>query len=313
MKRIKYKLIILFLICNGIIQAQKLTKEFTKEISSDKNTIELLVDYADIEIIEWNKNKIKIEAIMTVEGVTKNEAKKKIESWNVDILRDGKKIKIISKYNEESEDKEYFSNKNLVKIDSKIPEISLESLGILDSMNFSFPEINFSEILNDTIFTRIYKYDFNYLKKDSIIMLDAKTLKKNIEYLKKWQSDNKENFEKLQKITNEFKKKQKQKNRHKELLEKINKIKTERIKEQNEKRKKLLEKINKVRIERKNNIEKKRENIRKNREKLKMSRNKIREILKNRHKSKIRTKLKIQVPKGTKFIMEINYCKVTTA
>lgn len=315
MKNIKFKLVIWILFI-GIFttNAQKFEKKFTKEISYTDKEVTLNANYADIEIKEWNKKKIKIEATMTVEGVSEEEAQSYFDSWKINIENDDK-VRIVSKSSNRfptflNLEADFDSDFDFEPMVFEMPEISLESLDVLDSMDFSFPELNFSEIFNDSIFKKRFEM-INFSKLDSLPYgiyfankgkLNKTNLKETQEYLRKWQINNKDYILELAK-------------RSQELA--INHQKAfQHRKKSLEKRKEILEKMKEVR---KNNLEKRKE-IRitmqklreKEREKLKKSRKKIKEIIKNRDKAKVRTKLFIRVPKGTAINMNIKYSKIST-
>jgi hypothetical protein len=311
MKTIKYNLIIAFLFLGFLYtSAQKFEKNFTKEISFSKNkTVSLNANYADIEIIEWNKNKIKVDATMVVEGVSEEVANAYFDAWKINLV-DGNPVKITSK------SKNHFPyfldintdfNFDFEPLILEMPEISIESLGVLDSIDFSFPELNFENF--------DFKFDNPYI---SLIGIDSLGINemffKNLDsinfinlsgksdYLKKWKEQNQENLDKLIAKSKELA--QKYKESHKVRLKSTGK------------RRQLLENLRKIHEENRNKtneLRKKYRNSRiKERKKMRESREKIRAILIDRDKVKVRTKLTIKVPKGTHFNMNVNYSKIST-
>jgi hypothetical protein len=325
MNLIKYKtktLLLLFVLCLQMLSAQKFKEAFKQEITVNKNAeVSLVANYADIEIIEWNKKKISVEAVMEVEGVPKESAESHFDNWRIEVKEKNDKVKIISKSNHAFPGFDYYNDFDFEPIVFEMPEISIESLGILDSLSYSLPEITFPkgtisyfEIDNDSIFS-----NFNFANNSLIIHLDSlkngkdfshildsfdfDNMKKTQEYLKKWQEKNKDYFIELQKRAEILAKKnatyyekeiKKQKLRQKlaKNREKMAKKHAENSLKHQKKRVELLKKIK----SRKEDRDKQRE--------------KIKHILKNRKKAKVRTKLTIKVPKGTVIEMNVNYSTV---
>lgn len=315
MKNIKFKTTI-YLLFIGILfsNAQKFEKDFSKEISYTDKEVILNANYADIEIKEWNKKKIKISATMIVEGVSEEIAQSYFDSWKIDI-KDNDKVRIISKSNNHfprylNLETDFDFNFDFEPMILEMPEISLESLNVLDSMDFNFPELNFSEVFNDSIFSKRFKL-INFSKLDSLPngvyfankgKLNTSNLKETQEYLREWKANNKDYILALEKRSKELT------IRHqKKFQQRMKSI--EKRKEMIEKRQEMIEKMKKVR---KNNLVKAKKVRAKERKKLKESRAKIKAIIKNRDKAKVRTKLIIRVPKGTDINMNVNYSKVNT-
>jgi len=299
MNKIPYKLTVLFL-CIGLTvsNAQKFEKKINKEITTKGDKVSLVANYADIEIVEWNKNKIKMEAVMTVEGATKEEAQSYFDSWKVGLDQKPDGIHIVSKSNNHSRTSHRFEHFNF-----EMPEISIESLGVLDSIDFSFPEVNFKEIFNDSTFNTIYTHDFSL---DSLGgNFDFEKLKENQEYLKEWQEANKENFIKLQKKAALMAKRNKM--HHKRRV-----ITAKKRAELARKRGELAKKRGELARKRSVIARKRVAEARKRGEAARKRHKKIRAIIKNRNKAKVRTKLIIKVPKGTSFNMNVNYSKIST-
>jgi len=317
MKIKPYKLV-LFLAFFGSVfaNAQHFEKEFSKEISKGNGTISLHANYADIQIVEWKKNKIKIEAVMTVDGVSKEKAQNHFDNWDISLDNNSGDVSIVSKSNNYfSKSGNYSYHYDFDDFDFEMPEISFESLGVLDSMNFSFPDINFAEVLNDSVFKSISNINFNFFESDSThFKMDKDKVKKNQERMRAWQIANQENLKKLQI------KARKLAMANQEIHEKRMKKVMEKRMEMNKKRAELLAKVNKRRMEKlmektkkRNEIQEKRNELRKKiNQKRQERRSEIKEILKNRNEGKVRTKLIIHVPKGTNFEMNVNYSKIST-
>ncbi len=307
MRKVIYNLVIAFIFIGTItINAQKFEQDYSKEIMVKKGTeVTLIADYADIEIIEWKKNKIKVDAVLTVESVSKDNAKKYLNFWKIDVRQNNNEVKIISKTKQDY-DFHWSSDSEFEPHFIEMPEISLESLGILDTMNFSFPEINFQEIFKDSTFNQVFSYNFNFVTdslNEGFNHFDFEKLKKNQNYLQEWQEANKDNFIKLREKALELAL------RNKDVHEKRMKIHERRMeihRESMERYEEKRQKQNEKRLERLEEVNKRRLKYSKKRQ------NKIKEILKNRKKPKIRTKLIIRVPKGTAINMNVNYSKIKT-
>jgi len=289
MNKVFYKLVIIVFFVINTLNAQSFQKEYSSEVSFNKEgEVTLYANYADIEIKEWEKNKIKVDAIMKVEGVQHKEAQSHLNSWDINLSVNNGKAIIKSKSH--AGHSSLFDNEfDFEDFNFEMPELSIESLGVLDSMDFSFPEINFSEVFNDSTFNSIYNYNFSV---DSISgNFDFEKLKDNQKYLKEWQEANKDNFIKLQKKA--------------AVLAKKNKLLHEKRAKQSMKRAELARK-------RGEEARKRGELARKRGEEAQKRHKKIRNILKNRNKAKVRTKLTIYVPVGTEFNMNVNYSKIST-
>lgn len=307
MKNTSYKLTLILLFVGIIIaNTQTIEKNFSKELPIKKGTIvSLQANYADIEIIEWDKNKIKVDAVMTANGVSEKDTKSYFEFWEMELINEGDKVKIISRAHNShfshSYDNFNFEAFNFDDFNFEMPELSLESLSVLDSMDFSFPEINFSEVINDSLLKNINSFHFSFgFSPDSLNVyfnnLDFEKLKINKEYLKNWQEKNKLLQEKRMEAHQERMEAHKERmNGHHERME----AHKERMKEHQER----------TREHRKRNkkIQKRSKTIAK---KQKERHDRINSILNNRKKTKVRTKLIIRVPKGTTFEMNVNYSTI---
>ena len=319
MNKISYKLVTIVFFAINTLYAQSFQEKYSSEMSFKKGgEVTLYADYADIEIKEWNKNKIKVDAVMKVEGVSKEEAQSHLNSWNIHLSAKNGKATIRSK-SHTNHSRHFDHDFDFEDFNFEMPELSIESLGVLDSMDFSIPEINFHEVFNDSVFNNIYTHDFNI---DSLSGgFDFEKLKENQKYLQEWQEANKDNFVKLQKKAAMIAKKSKllHKKRVKQSIKRGEhaKMRTERLAEINErraeKRSELTRKLaeqKKIRTERLAEIEKMR--IRKHGKVARKRHEKIKKILKDRNKANVRTKLTVYVPKGTEFNMNVNYSKIST-
>ena len=314
MNKVLYKLVIIVMFVVNTSYAQSFQKKYSNEIPFKKGgEVTLYANYADIEIKEWKKNRIKVDAIIKVEGVQKEEAQSHLNSWDISLSENNGKATIKSKFHSNR-----FHHFDFEDFNFEMPEISIESLGVLDSMDFSFPKMDFSEVFSDSIFKNIYRYDFSM---DSISgEFDFEKLKANQEYLKEWQKANQENFSKLQKRAEMIAKRNKRlhEKRAKQSMKRIElaKMRTEKLAEIDERRVERHGELAKKRgeeVRKRGQLARKRGIIaRKREEEARKRHKKIRSILKNRNKAKVRTKLTIYVPKGTELNMNVNYSKIST-
>ncbi len=308
MRKLKYNIGVFLAFFTMLSYAQKFENKFSKEITIKKGIdVSLIANYADIEIVEWSKDKVQVDAVMTVKGVSKEVAQTYFDTWEIDLTKEKDGITIISK--SKNRFPELIGYVNDIDLDAfvvEMPEISIESLGVLDSMNFSFPEINFEEILNDSTFNKIYTYNFG-AELDSLSKIinefDFEKLKENQKYLQEWQEANKDNFIKLREKALELA----LKNREKAVANRVKLV--NKREEASKKRAKAAKRRVKEALKRAKEAMKKSKN---KSQKIKKRHKKIKEILKNRKETKVRTKLIIRVPKNTDFNMNVNYSKIRT-
>jgi hypothetical protein len=179
-------------------------------------------------------------------------------------------------------------------------------------MNFSFPEINFSEVFNDSIFNRIYSYNFNF-DLDSISgsfnNIDFEKLKENQKYLQEWQEANKDNLLKLRNKAGELAK------RNKLFYESRIKASAKRAEAAKKRAEASLKRAEAAKKRAMASMERAKAAEKRSKARFKAQKKrheKIKDILKNRNEAKVRTKLIIRVPKGTTFDMNVNYSKIST-
>lgn len=95
-KRIPYSAILVF-ICMGIwfANAQKRTETYNETfVVTDNTVLELNTSHADIEFETWDKDQIGIEAVVTLEGATEEEAQHYFKKDPITIMGNSKRIEI---------------------------------------------------------------------------------------------------------------------------------------------------------------------------------------------------------------------------
>lgn len=98
MKIYKHNIIWLVLLCTTVVFSQKQTKEINEKFKVNKGAlIEINTRNTDVEVIVWNKNEVSIEGVLEVDGLTKEDATKYFESWNIETSGDTDKIVITSR------------------------------------------------------------------------------------------------------------------------------------------------------------------------------------------------------------------------
>lgn len=311
MKFNKYKFIAAFFTIGLVTSAfaQKQDKKFKETFNVKKDVVvEINATNTDIDVTTWNKNQVLVEAVIEVEGLTKEEAAKYLKNYNFEALGNSSRVKITSK------GKGFYGlNDNIVIFNDKdfsFPEVVIPDM----DFNFSFPDIE-TIVIPDVDLEKIFEglenleFDFDKYKKDGNTYFfrwkdsaknisikskkDWEKFKKSKEY-KKWKAEIKANSEKLKKEL--AKTKVELKNVNKEVIEKA--IKQAKIAVANVDMKKINKELAKVRKQ--------------------MNRVKAEyyfdtnsdDIIINDKKVKIKKKITIKVPKGATFDLNTRHCKV---
>lgn len=197
MKKFPYKyMLFIALLAGSVVSAQQSDKTYKEEFSTAPDVvIDVNTRHADVEIETWNKNKVVIEATIEVEGTDKEKAQQIIDNWNFKVLGNKKEVTI----NSRSEPRVFVGKydpkiaPNIVISDMELPEVSIESLGILDSLDVVFPDaFDFPEPLVMPDFDA-FKFSF-----DSV-PFDYEKFKMDENYLKQWQEKMNKSLEKMNK------------------------------------------------------------------------------------------------------------------
>src|SRR5690606_36835041 len=95
----KYKMLLMtFLAFSLMAFAQKETKNFKETFNVNKDVlVDINTAHADIEFETWNKNVVEVEAILEVEGLSKQQAEEYFKSWNFEVVGNSKKVTITTK------------------------------------------------------------------------------------------------------------------------------------------------------------------------------------------------------------------------
>ncbi len=299
------------------VYGQKQTKTF-KEIFKVSAATSLDVDtsHADIEFETWGKNEVEIEATITIEGATDEEAKSYLENSGFEILGNSKKISITTGFENTWE--------------------WTHALGDIQNFHIEIPEFPEMESFN-------FDFDFKELTAmpmppvPSMSVFDHKAFKKDGDvYMKKWQKKFEESYdeayvEKLEKWSKLMEEKQeKMEKRHEEMRAKREKMHEKRSEKQGER----LEKMAEIRAERmEEQLERRAQlierNVRRNKntsanlmiingDSIRAFSNKGPSVFYNSsdgaHKNyKVKKTIKVKMPKGMKIKMSVKHGEVKLA
>jgi len=263
--------------------------------------ITIEASYAEIEIIEWNKNKVEVQGIMTVQELPKEEAEDLFNDWDISAKATADKISIRSVSSDFGN--EYFfihSDKYLGNVVVDIPKISGTIIDIMDSVNFVMPDF---ENFPDIEFNMPESFPFNH---DSIAF-NFEEFQNSSDYLKQWQETNKDELERLKaelkenraEMAMDQKEMEREIERAKQEVERAMK---EVMKEKAEAEVKVKREMEQYQAERKKMIEKG----------AKEREYEIKKIMEKRHKVKVKKTIRIKVPKNARLEMDVDYCKITT-
>lgn len=223
--RLSRSITLLLLIANIVANAQKESKTYAETFAVDSDAIiEINTSYADIQFETWDKSEVFIEATVTLEDATPEEARKYFEDDIVEILGNSSKIRIST--NENSP----FSAHNITggfrqNFHFEIPEI--------DPIVVEIPEVAELHELVEMV-------DIPPLPNMNAMKFDYEAYKKDGEkYMKKWQKDFEKGFDKKhQKRMEEWAKRMEERGEHyKELAQK----RADQMKKLHEKRAKIHE------------------------------------------------------------------------
>ena len=295
----KITLITLFT-CSTVVIAQNTSNSMIEEFNTNSDVIiNLNTRYSDIEIETWNKNKVVIEATVEIFGASKEKEAQIRQNWDFKAIGNKNEINVTSKTMGFPIDKIMHANRDfehLQDFDFEFPEISVGNLAILDSLRVVMPnEIHFPELM---VLPDLENLKFSF---DSM-SFDYDKYKKDQNYLKEWQEEMKRNLEKMQieikensaKHKEELKAAQEERKKHmlerKKHMAELQKERADKLKEATKYRKEVLEK---------------------RQEEMRERRYKVRDILAENDKIKIKRIIKIKAPKDAKFNMNVSYGSVS--
>lgn len=308
--KILFKLIVILFFASGIsVNAQQSNKKYVEEFRTNHDVI-IAIDtrHTDIQIENWNKNVVLIEASIIVEGATADKSQEVIKNWKFKAIGNKSEIQITSNSYGVWLDNIKFANGDELNfkeyaLNLEFPEISVENLGILDSFEIATPDaLNFPELL---ILPELNDFDIQI----EAPPFDYEQYKKDENYMKKWQEEMKKNIEKQSFNWKEFANKSNEKvAMQKDELKTAQEDRKRFIEERN----KLLVEIKKEQAERlKKNTKLRKEVYEKRKEELAKNRELVKNILANRDKIKIKRVIKIKAPKDAKFNMNVSYGSVS--
>ena len=297
MRKLQYRMLLLAGLGLGLIHAQEFKTPVSEFSVNHQATVIIDASYTEIEIEEWNKNRIEVQGVMNVEGLSESEAKNIFESWAIETEKKGNTVEITA--NSDSFGNEFFfihNDKYLGNVVVDVPEISAHVLEALDSIHVVLPEISeFPDVE--------YNFDFNPNLDYESLSFDYEEFKKNSAYLKEWQERNKEQ---LQRLKEELKENHlEMAERHKEMEKQIIVIREEaraQAEKQIEKQAKEIERQARMAEKQAREVEKE----------VMKRQSEIQKILEERQKIKVKRTLKIKMPKNAKLEMDVDYCKITT-
>ena len=288
MKRISLSLTLMFSLVMSLAWSQEFKTPVKEFMVESQAVITIKASHAEIEIEEWNKNKVEVQGIMNIQGLNEKEAKNLFENWTIDTEVNKKDVAITSKSMRFGDDYFFIHNdKYLGNVMVDIPMITENIMESLDSMHFVLPEIAaFPDV----------DFNYNFSFDSDSMAFDYDEFKENSEYLKEWQEKNKEE---LKRLKEELKKNEKlYEQQHKEMAKRMEEAQ-KKYEEQ------YAEKAEKMALE----AQKQAERMEK---KLQEREYEIQRIVEERQKVRVKRTLKIKVPKNARLIMDVDYCKIIT-
>ena len=301
MKNTPFKLGAIACLLSMSLYAQRFETPVQEYKANSDVAITIEASYAEIEIIEWNKNKVEVQGIMEVQGLPEEKAKDLFKDWDISAQATPDKISIRSVSSNFGN--EYFfinSDKYLGNVVVDIPHISGMIVDIMDSVNFVLPEFeNFPDI--DINIPQSFHFDH-----DSIAF-DFEEFQNSSDYLEQWQERNKGDLERLKA---ELKKNNAEMAlNQKEMQREIERAKVEVQNAMKEVRKEMIEAEVKVKREMEHYKAERQRMIEKG---AKEREYQVKKIMEKRHSVKVKKTIRIKVPKNARLEMDVDYCKITT-
>jgi len=298
MKRKHFKILVLLFSFSLSSYAQQFTKPLQEFKVGSNTEVSIEASYAEIEIVEWSKNKVEVEGIMNIQGLPEDEAQDIFDNWDISAQANSDKISIRS--SSSNFGNEYFfinSDKYVGNVVVDVPEISARVIDMIDSIHFVLPELeNFPDIN--------FEMDQNFQFTGDSIAFDYDEFQKNSAYLVEWQEENKEQMKVIKKELKESQEviAREQKKMQKEIKEIQREAMEEARLHAREAQVQVREAQNQAREER----------IRVVAESAREREYEVKRILENRQKVKIKKTLRIKVPRNAKLEMDVDYCKIST-
>ncbi len=295
-KRFSTGLAFLLISCTGFAQQTKTYKEgfdVTKEVTLNVNTT-----HTDVQFETWDKDRVEIEAIITIEDMDKEEAERYIKNWNFDAKGNSREIDISSGRGSLKSafplaiSKNGHSNHDL-------------SFRIASDLHSQF---DVEPLLG--IITEMPPMPFVYSGKNKISFDYEKYKKDGDKYVEKWKKEYKDQYdedwdERMEKWT-------------KRLAERTERLE-KRKREYAERREKLKEKREKREKDRAITIEKLRGSVNRSGDNIIWSdggQNSFFRVyggIDDENSAKVKKVIKIKMPKGTKLKMNVRHGEVKMA
>ena len=276
----------------GTAFTQKFDKNFTENFKVKNDVkVEINATNTEINVTTWNKNEVKVEAYIEIEGLSKKAAEKYFKNWDFEALGNSRKVEITSKgsYGIGAKTDFIFFN----DVDFDFPEIDIPDIDVivLPEMNFDFMsdfdfDLNFDDL--DESVGKNGWYDFRWNDGKDKIVIKTKKEWEAFKKSKKYQEIKQKLAESKEKLRKEFKESK------------------AKMKKQFAKAKVEFAKVDKIKIK----------------EKLAKAQAKLKEMKFNFHSNdsgkliingkeiKIKKRLKIKVPKNATFDLNTRHCKV---
>ncbi|RUA08016.1 MAG: hypothetical protein DSY82_07470 [Flavobacteriia bacterium] len=315
MKIIKYNFWLILILLSIKAQTQEYEKPLQEFNVKRGATIKIEASYQEIEIEEWNKNKVSIQGIFQAEGLSKNKARSIFDQWNINSLKEGNTVEITSKSNGFG-DSYYFLNNNkfLGPLYFEIDDLDHNTWIEMDTL-FFMPSIEYFP-----------NYDFEFDFGADTITFDFERFQNDMNYMKEWQEKNKAHFKKIEEQLKNNKDLQKAIGEQNALqaakMAEMSEIQAEKMARLNEERAKKLAKVNAERAEKMARLNEKRAELAKKRAKelekrskkqheiMLLRKQKLNEVMIKRNKIKVKKILRIRVPKGAKLEMDVDNCRI---
>ncbi|GGH03265.1 hypothetical protein GCM10011416_22740 [Polaribacter pacificus] len=293
------------------LHAQKFDKKFNEKFSVNKDVLLAInATNSDVNVSTWNRNEVSVEAIITVEGLSKKEAEKFLKNWKFEALGNKSKVQINANasqfLNVDSNDFKFdFGNITIPEIDINIEDFDFD---------FKFPELDIKIPEINIDFDKIFENIDIELDNHNFDDADEKTFSyKSNGKQKTIVIKTREEWEKFKKSKDYRDMKANIKEGLKQAQEGIKKIDKEMIQEQLQKAKIQYEKLDKEKI--KQNLAKAKESIEKMKVQMQNNYKNGNNIIviedgDSKKEVKITRKITIKVPKNATFDLNTRHSKV---
>jgi hypothetical protein len=162
-------IIALLLTCSVAVFGQKQSKTYSETFNVKKNAVvEINASHADVEVTTWNKNQVDVKAVITIDGLSEEEAKKYLKDFNFKALGNSSRVEISAGGNTSfrfgDNDFLIFGSDGFQIPDIDIPEINFQMPDIqIPEIDFEMPNMDWEKFvinLDDV------EFDFDKYSKD---------------------------------------------------------------------------------------------------------------------------------------------------